>query len=212
VSHSLSAFLASLEASLLGKPLWMWLAFMGVVVVLLVLDLGVLHRRPRAIGVRESLWMSAFYISVALLFGAWVWIELGAEAGEEYLTGFLVEKTLALDNIFVISLIFAYFAVPPVHQHRVLVWGILGVIFLRAVMIALGAALVSAFSWTLYLFALFLVATGVKMLLMGEAAPDIAANPLLRACATSCASRRRPTAAASSCGCHTRRAAAARCG
>jgi tellurite resistance protein TerC len=181
VSHSLSALLASLEASLLGKPLWMWLAFMGVVVVLLVLDLGVLHRRPRAIGVRESLWMSAFYIAVGLLFGTWVWIELGAEAGEEYLTGFLVEKTLALDNIFVISLIFAYFAVPPLHQHRVLFWGILGVIVLRAVMIALGAALVSAFSWTLYLFALFLVATGVKMLLMGEAAPDIAANPVLRA-------------------------------
>ena len=181
MSHSLSALFASLEASLLGKPLWMWLAFMGVVVVLLVLDLGVLHRRPRAIAVRESLWMSAFYIAVGLLFGTWVWIELGAEAGEEYLTGFLVEKTLALDNIFVISLIFAYFAVPPVHQHRVLFWGILGVIVLRAVMIGLGAALVSAFSWTLYLFALFLVATGVKMLLMGGAAPDIAANPVLRA-------------------------------
>ena len=179
MSHSLSALLASLEASLLGKPLWMWLAFLTAVAVLLVLDLGVLHRRPRAIGVRESLWMSVFYISVALLFGAWVWIELGAEAGEEYLTGFLVEKTLALDNIFVISLIFAYFAVPPVHQHRVLFWGILGVILLRAVMIALGAALVSAFSWTLYLFALFLVATGVKMLLMGEAAPHIGANPVL---------------------------------
>ena len=173
--------LHGLQEALLGKPAWMWLAFLAAVAVLLVIDLGLLHRRPRAIGVRESLWMSAFYISVALLFGAWVWIELGAEAGEEYLTGFLVEKTLALDNIFVISLIFAYFAVPPVHQHRVLFWGILGVIVLRAVMIGLGAALVSAFSWTLYLFALFLVATGVKMLLMGEAAPDIGANPVLRA-------------------------------
>ncbi|WP_422000450.1 TerC family protein [Reyranella sp.] len=173
--------LSGLQEPFLGKPAWMWLAFMAAVVALLVLDLGVLHRRPRAIAVRESLWMSAFYISVALLFGAWVWIELGAEAGEEYLTGFLVEKTLALDNIFVISLIFAYFAVPPIHQHRVLFWGILGVIVLRAAMIGLGAALVSAFSWTLYLFALFLVATGIKMLLMGDAAPDIGANPVLRA-------------------------------
>ncbi|MFZ5782547.1 MAG: TerC family protein [Pseudomonadota bacterium] len=169
-----------LDAPFLGKPAWMWLAFLGAVLALLVLDLGVLHRRPHAIAVRESLWMSAFYVSIGLLFGAWVWIALGEQAGEEYLTGFLVEKTLALDNIFVISLIFTYFAVPAAHQHRVLFWGILGVIVLRAVMIGVGAALVSAFSWTLYLFALFLVATGVKMLLLGEKAPDIEANPVLR--------------------------------
>ena len=165
---------------LLGKPLWMWLVFISAVLLLLVLDLGVLHRRPRAIAVGESLWMSAFYIAISLLFGAWVWIELGEQAGEEYLTGFLVEKTLAMDNVFVISLIFAYFAVPPIHQHRVLFWGILGVIVLRAIMIGLGAALVAEFSWVLYLFAIFLVATGAKMLLMGEQVPDVANNPVLR--------------------------------
>jgi tellurite resistance protein TerC len=169
-----------LSGPLLGKPLWMWLIFVSTVFFLLVLDLGVLHRRPRAISVGESLWMSAFYIAIALLFGAWVWIELGEQAGEEYLTGFLVEKTLAMDNVFVISLIFAYFAVPPIHQHRVLFWGILGVIVLRAIMIGLGAALVAGFSWILYLFAVFLVATGAKMLLMGDHVPDVAGNPVLR--------------------------------
>lgn len=172
--------MALLHGLVMGKPLWMWLVFLAVVATLLVLDLGILHRRSRAIGVRESLWMSAFYIAMALLFGSWVWIEVGEQAGKEYLTGFLIEKTLALDNIFLISLIFAYFAVPAAHQHRVLFWGILGVIVLRAIMIGLGAALVATFSWTLYLFAAFLVATGVKMLLMGDGTPDIASNPLLR--------------------------------
>lgn len=169
-----------LDGMALGKPLWMWGLFLAAVLALLVLDLGVLHRRARAIAVRESLWMSAFYITVALLFGAWVWIELGEQAGEEYLTGFLVEKTLAMDNVFLISLIFSYFAIPAKHQHRVLFWGILGVIVLRAIMIGLGAALVAEFSWVLYVFAVFLVATGIKMLTMGDHVPDIAGNPVLR--------------------------------
>ena len=164
----------------LGKPVWMWLVFIAVVLALLALDLGVLHRKAREIGVRESLWMSGFYVAVALLFGAWTWATLGEQAGEEYLTGFLVEKTLAMDNVFVISLIFGYFAIPAALQHRVLLWGILGVIVLRAAMIGAGAALVSGFSWILYVFALFLMATGIKMLTMGHTAPDLAANPVLR--------------------------------
>jgi tellurite resistance protein TerC len=109
-----------LNSEFLGKPLWMWTAFLGIVLTLLVLDLGLFHRKAKEIGVRESLWMSAFYISIGLLFGGWVWHGLGSQAGTEYLTGFLVEKTLALDNIFVISLIFTYFAVPAAYQHRVL--------------------------------------------------------------------------------------------
>ena len=164
----------------LGKPLWMWLVFIAVVLALLALDLGILHRKARAIGVRESLWMSGFYIAVALLFGAWTWATIGEQAGEEYLTGFLVEKTLAMDNVFVISLIFGYFAIPAALQHRVLLWGILGVIVLRAAMIGAGAALIAGFSWILYVFALFLIATGIKMLTMGNAVPDIAANPVLK--------------------------------
>jgi tellurite resistance protein TerC len=164
----------------LGKPVWMWTVFIGAVLGLLVLDLGVLHRKARALGVTESLWMSAFYIAAAFLFGAWVWRSLGEQSATEYITGFLVEKTLALDNVFIISLIFTYFAVPPAYQHRVLFWGILGVIVLRAIMIGLGAALVSQFAWVLYLFALFLIATGIKMLLMGDQAPSIEHNPVLR--------------------------------
>lgn len=169
-----------LIADFLGKPLWMWAAFLGVVLVLLVLDLGLFHRKAKEIGVRESLWMSGFYVSIGLLFGVWVWHSLGAQAGTEYMTGFLVEKTLALDNIFVISLIFTYFAVPAAHQHRVLFWGVLGVIVLRGIMIGLGATLVTEFSWVLYVFALFLIATGAKMLVIGDTLPDIETNPALK--------------------------------
>jgi len=164
----------------LGKPVWMWLIFLSAVIALLVFDLGVLHRKVREISVKESLLMSAFYIAAALLFGGWLWYELGAESGKEYMTGFIVEKTLAMDNIFIISLIFTYFAIPAQYQHRVLFWGILGVIVLRALMIGLGTALISQFSWILYVFAAFLMLTGVKMLLMGDKQPDIESNPLLK--------------------------------
>jgi tellurite resistance protein TerC len=169
-----------LNDPVLGKPLWMWMLFIGIVLGLLLLDLGILHRKARAIEVAESLWTSALYIAVALVFGAWVWHSLGEQSGTEYITGFLVEKTLALDNVFIISLIFTYFAIPPAYQHRVLFWGILGVIVLRAIMIGLGTALVSQFAWILYVFALFLVATGIKMLLMGDKLPSIEHNPVLR--------------------------------
>jgi tellurite resistance protein TerC len=140
----------------------------------------VLHRDDREIGVRESLLLSAGYISIALLFGAWVAWYLGAQAGTEYITGFLIEKSLSMDNVFVIALIFSYFAIPRQYQHRVLFWGILGVIVLRALMIGLGAALVSQFSWVLYLFGLFLVLTGIKMWLIADHMPDIGNNPLLK--------------------------------
>jgi tellurite resistance protein TerC len=172
--------LAFLFADWLGKPVWMWLAFIGIVITLLVIDLGVLHREDREIGVRESLVMSAGYISLGLAFGVWVWWYIGAEAGMNYMTGFAVEKTLAMDNVFVIAMIFAYFAVPRLYQHRVLFWGILGVIVLRAVMIGVGATLVAKFSWVLYIFAVFLILTGVKMLVFEDKPRDIADNPLLK--------------------------------
>jgi tellurite resistance protein TerC len=150
--------------TVMGKPLWMWAAFLSIVVALLVLDLGVLHRKTKEIGVRESLVMSAFYIAIALAFGGWVWHALGAEAGQNYITGFIVEKTLALDNIFVISLIFTYFAVPREYQHRVLFWGIIGAIVFRALFISAGAALVNSWTWVLYFFAAFLIWTGWRMM------------------------------------------------
>jgi tellurite resistance protein TerC len=164
----------------LGKPVWMWLSFLTIVVALLAFDLGVLHRDNHEIEVKESLLLSLMYIGLGLAFGGWVWWQLGSEPGLNYLTGFVVEKTLALDNVFVIALIFSFFAVPRVYQHRVLFWGILGVIVLRAVMIGLGATLVSEFSWVLYLFAAFLVITGIKMLLIGDKEPQIGNNPLIR--------------------------------
>ena len=167
-------------ADVMGKPAWVWLVFVGIVLTLLVLDLGVLQRRVREIGVRQSLILSAFYISAGLAFGGWIWWSQGAGSGMEYMTGFLIEKSLSLDNVFVISLIFGYFAVPAAYQHRVLFWGILGVIVMRAVMIALGAAIVSNFSWVLYLFGAFLVLTGIKMLLPSSGPPDVANSPVLK--------------------------------
>jgi tellurite resistance protein TerC len=146
-----------LTADFMGKPAWVWLAFVGIVVALLAFDLGVLHKDDREIGVRESLLLSAGYISVALLFGAWVWWYLGAQSGMDYYTGFMIEKSLSMDNVFVIALIFSFFAIPRQYQHRVLFWGILGVIVLRAIMIgwaprwsasSAGCCTCSAPSWS----------------------------------------------------------------
>ncbi|MFN3669824.1 MAG: TerC family protein [Brevundimonas sp.] len=169
-----------LTQDVLTKPVWMWATFLSLVVVLLALDLGVLHKKHREIGVRESLLMSLGYLTLGLGFGGWVWYSLGQQSGIEYLTGFVVEKSLAMDNVFVIAMIFGYFAIPQKYQHRVLFWGILGVIVLRAVMIAGGAALVTEFSWVLYIFAAFLILTGVKMIAMTDKSHDIGDNPLLR--------------------------------
>jgi tellurite resistance protein TerC len=167
-------------ADWLGKPAWMWLAFIGIVLGLLAFDLGVLHKDKRDIDIGDSLVLSCAYIGLGLAFGAWIWWYLGAQSGMNYLTGFAVEKALAIDNVFVIAMIFTFFSVPRHLQHRVLFWGVLGVIVLRALMIGLGATLISEFSWILYLFALFLIATGVKMMLMVDREYDVAANPVLR--------------------------------
>ena len=170
-----------LQSPFLGQATWLWLIFIGVVVALLAFDLGVLHRDDHEIGVRESLWLSGGYITVATLFGGWLWWQLGAQSGIDYFTGFIVEKSLSMDNVFVIAMIFSFFAIPRQYQHRVLFWGILGAIVLRAVMIGLGAALVTQFSWVLYIFGAFLVITGIKMLSMSEDnAPDLANNALVR--------------------------------
>lgn len=167
-------------AAVLGQPLWMWLAFAGLVALLLSLDLGVLHRDQHEIGVRESLLLSAGYLSLGLAFGGWVWFQLGREAGLEYVTGFLIEKSLALDNIFVIATIFAAFAVPRAYQHRVLFWGVLGVIVLRGIMIGFGAVLVARFEWALWIFAAFLIVMGVKMLKADGAPKDPHDSPVYR--------------------------------
>lgn len=171
---------AFLFAEWLTKPVWMWLAFISIVIALLVFDLGVLHKDAKEIEVRESLILSAGYIGLGLLFGVWVWWYLGSESGMHYFTGFAVEKALAMDNVFVIAMIFAFFSVPRIYQHRVLFWGILGVIVLRAIMIGLGATIVSQFSWVLYIFAVFLILTGVKMIIFADKEYDVGNNPVLR--------------------------------
>jgi len=165
----------------MDKPLWMWAVFLGVVAFLLILDLGVLHKKDHEIGIRESLIYSAWYIFIGMLFGFWVWYTLDQPSAQLYWTGYIVEKTLSMDNIFVISLVFAFFNVPRRYQHRVLFWGILGVIVLRGLMIGIGAELVSRFHWVLYIFAAFLVYTGIKMLFASEDDhPDISKNPVVR--------------------------------
>ncbi len=169
-----------LMADFLGKDAWVWFVFIGIVLTLLILDLGVLHKDQRDIGVKESFALSAGYILIAVLFGSWVWWEMGSEAGMNYMTGFFVEKTLALDNIFVISLIFSYFAIPKQYQYRVLFWGIIGVVVLRGIMIGVGATLVSQFSWILYIFGAFLILTGIKMLFVSSHEKDMGDNRLIK--------------------------------
>ena len=164
----------------LGTPLWLWFSFIAIVVALLAFDLGILNKTDHEIGVRESLRLSALYISLGVAFGGFVWWQLGATPAAEYLTAFVVEKTLALDNVFVIALIFSFFAIPRAYQHRVLFWGILGVIVLRGLMIGLGATLIAEYGWVLYVFAAFLIFTGVKMLVTEEKEMDLASNPVLR--------------------------------
>ena len=163
----------------LGKPVWAWALFLSVVAAILAFDLGIFHRKAHVISFRESMLQSSIFVSIALLFGGFVWWSYGAQSGMDYLTAYLVEYTLALDNIFVIALVFTYFAIPREFQHRVLFWGILGVIVLRAIMITLGSAIVTEFHWVLYLFGAFLVLTGIKMLWLVDHKPDIANNPAL---------------------------------
>ena len=164
----------------LGTPAWFWLAFMGLVVLLTAFDLGILHKEDKAMGIGESLRLTVFYITIALAFGAWVWAEKGADLGMKYYTGFFIEKALSIDNVFVISLIFTFFAIPAKYQYRALLWGIIAVIFLRGGMIAGGAALVERAYWVLYIFAAFLVFTGIKMFFTSDHDPDIGNNAAVR--------------------------------
>ncbi len=159
--------------SFMGQALWLWLIFFAVVIILLALDLGVFHKDQHEISMQESLKMSAGYISVGLLFSAWIYFQMGSIHAADYLTGFLIEKSLSLDNIFVIALIFSSFHIPLKYQHRVLFWGVVGVIILRGIMIGAGATLVEHFEWLLYVFAAFLVITGVKLLMTREEQEEV---------------------------------------
>lgn len=172
--------IALLFLDVAGKPLWLWLGFLAIVFALLAFDLGVLHRDSREIGIAESLRLSVFYIAVAAVFGGWIWASMGPQAGMQYFTGYAIEKALSIDNVFVISLIFSYFAIPRAYQYRALVWGIIAVLVLRGLMIGVGAALVQSYDWVLLLFGAFLVVSGIKMLFASEGETDISQNKALR--------------------------------
>jgi tellurite resistance protein TerC len=171
---------ALLFSDFLGTPSYFWLIFISVVIGLLVLDLGVLHKGTREIEAKESFILYGGYMAIAFIFGAWVWYARGAQSGLEFYTGYLIEQSLAMDNIFVIATVFAYLKIPRLYQHRVLFWGILGVILFRAILIGLGAALVMSFSWILFLFGAFLVFTGLKMFKTSHDKPSLEDNWLLR--------------------------------
>ncbi len=176
---------------------WIWAGFVVLVLGMLALDLGVFHRRSHVVSIREAAVWTGVWVVTALIFAVGVyyayeynWLGIGLEVGHDlggrqatiqYLTGYIIEKSLSLDNIFVIALIFAYFNVAPIYQHRVLFWGILGALIMRGVMIAAGAALISRFSWMVYVFGGLLLLTALRMLVAKHEKVEPEHNPLLRA-------------------------------
>src|SRR3990170_5115839 len=180
--------------------IWIWTSFITFVLMMLALDLGVFHSKTHVVSVKEALGWSVVWIAMGLAFAVFVyfaydgqWLGLGtvadavdglmndgALATEKYLTGYIVEKSLSVDNIFVIAMIFGFFAVPPLYQHRVLFWGILGALLMRGAMIGLGAKLIAEFHWVLYLFAVFLILTAIKMLFLKTEHTDLSKNVVVR--------------------------------
>lgn len=159
---------------------WLWISFAVIITVLLFLDLCVFHRHAEEPKIGETFRMSAYYIIIALIFGLFIIYERGSSAGILYYTGYLVEKSLSMDNIFVISLVFTSLKIPGKYQHRVLFWGILGAIAMRAIMIFIGAELVAKFHWILYIFSLFLIYTGIKIFLPEKEEIPILERPLFK--------------------------------
>lgn len=156
-----------------------WLAFNAFVLAMLALDLGVFHRRAHVVGLREAGAWSAVWVTLALVFNAGIWAYAGSGPALEFLTGYLVEKSLAVDNIFVFVMLFSYFAVPAAYQHRVLFWGILGALVMRGAFIAAGAYVLEQWHWVIYVFGALLVLTGIKMALKREQV-ELERNPLVR--------------------------------
>ncbi len=166
--------------SIEGQPVAFWLGFIVLIIALMAFDLSFLNKKDHEAGVKESLKLALGYFIIACLFGGWVWTEMGGEAGMDFFTAYLVEQSLSLDNIFVMSLVFSYFAVPRMYQHRVLFWGIIGVIVFRAIMIGVGAALIHNFEWILLVFAAFLIFTGIKLMTSKDSHPAIEENKIIR--------------------------------
>jgi len=168
-----------MDVQSIGTPV-MWIGFTIFVLVMLALDLGVFHRKAHAVSVKEGLAWTGVWISLALLFNLGVYFWFGTQSALEFLTGYVIEKALSVDNIFVFIVIFSVFAVPAQYQHRVLLWGILGALVLRAVFIVLGAALIHRFHWIMYVFGAFLVYTGIKLLMQSDDEIQPEKNPMFR--------------------------------
>jgi len=160
-------------------PIWAWAAVLGVILLMLAIDL-LAHRRAHVVGVREALAWSAVWVALGLAFGAVIWWAWGAEFAGQYFAGYVIEKSLAVDNVFVFAIIFGYFAVPREYQHRVLFYGVLGALVFRAVFIAAGSVLIASFAWILYVFGAFLVLTGIRMALHRDETVDYEQNAVLR--------------------------------
>ena len=159
---------------------WLWIGFNVFVLLMLALDLGVFHKKAHVVTFKESITWTAVWIALAMVFNVWIWRHFGAEKGLEFFTGYVIEKSLSVDNVFVFALLFSYFAVPQLYQHKVLFWGVLGALVMRAIMIVLGAALITKFSWIIYIFGAFLILTGIKMVVKKEEEIHPENNPVVR--------------------------------
>jgi len=160
--------------------IWLWIGFNLFVLAMLALDLGVFHRKAHVVSLKESMAWTLVWIALALVFNFGVYKYYGSQKALEFFTGYLIEKSLSVDNVFIFALLFSYFAVPPVYQHKVLFWGILGALAMRAIMIAMGAALINEFAWIIYIFGAFLVITGLKMILKREEEIHPDRNPVVK--------------------------------
>ncbi|HEY0590485.1 MAG TPA: TerC family protein [Thermoanaerobaculia bacterium] len=163
----------------IATPL-LWSIFGIFVLGMLALDLGVFSRKPHEVHFREALTWSVIWIALALIFNGWIYYRFGADKGLEFLTGYLIEKALSVDNIFIFVVLFAAFAVPKIYHHRVLFWGVIGALVMRAIFIALGAALLERFHWVIYVFGAILILTGIKLLVQRNVEPHPERNPLFR--------------------------------
>lgn len=159
---------------------WLWIGFNAFVLFMLALDLGVFHRKAHIVSLKESLTWTAVWVVMAMIFNFGIWHYMGGDKALEFFTGYVIEKSLSVDNVFVFALLFSYFAVPQLYQHKVLFWGILGALVMRAAMIALGAKLISEFSWVIYIFGAFLILTGIKMIVKREEEIHPEKNPVVR--------------------------------
>ncbi len=160
--------------------LWLWIGFNVFVLLMLALDLGVFHRKAHVVTFKESISWTLVWVALAMLFNLGVAHYGGPDKGMEFLTGYVIEKSLSVDNVFVFALLFSYFAVPALYQHKVLFWGIIGALVMRAIMIALGARLISEYTWIIYVFGAFLILTGIKMIVKREEEIHPERNPVVR--------------------------------